>query len=48
MSKVTDTMLGYAVRLAIIVLAGWLVVELVYNFKSTPKVTTEEQQRPGQ
>jgi hypothetical protein len=37
MGKVTDKTLGYALRLAVIVLAGWLLVELVYSFYATPK-----------
>jgi hypothetical protein len=32
MSKVTDVMIGYALRLALILVVGWLLVELVYSF----------------
>jgi len=32
--KITDAMLGYALRLVVILLAGWLLVELVYGFHS--------------
>jgi hypothetical protein len=32
MPKVTDVMLGYALRLVIILLAGWLLVEMVHSF----------------
>jgi hypothetical protein len=47
MHKVTDVMLGYALRLALILVAGWMLVELVYSFHSTPKEGEhkEEQQR---
>ena len=47
MHKVTDVMLGYALRLAIILLAGWLLVELVHSFHSTPNAGEhKEEQRP--
>ena len=39
-------MLGFAVRLAAILLAGWLLVELVHSFKKGGEHTQEEQRTP--
>jgi hypothetical protein len=43
MHKVTDVVLGYALRLAVILVAGWLLVELVYSFHY-PKAGDPQQQ----
>ena len=46
MSKVTDVMIGYTLRLALILVVGWLLVELVHSFHS-PKAGDPQQQAPS-
>jgi hypothetical protein len=43
MSKVTDVMIGYALRLVVILVVGWALVELVYSFHY-PKAGDPQQQ----
>jgi hypothetical protein len=46
MHKVTDPMLSYAFRLAIVLLAGWLLVGLVYKHHSI-EPRDEQQSTPS-
>jgi hypothetical protein len=43
MSKVTDVMIGYTLRLALILVVGWLLVELVYSFHY-PKAADQKEE----
>ena len=43
MHKVTDVVLGYALRLAVILVAAWLLVELVYSFHY-PKAADQKEE----
>ena len=43
MSKVTGVMIAYALRLAVILLAGWLLVELIFSFHY-PKAADQKEE----